>query len=240
MDGHHHATNDHHDQRDQRDQQSTHPAPAPAPAWAPAWQRHAIDEHDHEPPRWLWPDRVAFGRVTIFQDELGTGASNHAVGVAAYMTRNRPLPDGPDGNPGSIMPLGNAVILAAGDRGTRAVQLLERFDADKGRLTLIEATPDRRITLPNDVLSVARYVRAAEAHLLVIDPVTAFLPAHVIPIAPRDAPEREYDRHDVMLGIMGVLDVLAAASGVAVVVVRRLDEAWEGPHRVVTFVDRLS
>lgn len=222
LNGHHGAPGDH-----------GIPGDLSAPS-TPNWPVHAIDEHAHEPERWLWEPRIPFGLVTIMEDERDDVLSRHAVGIAAHLTHGGPLPDG------SPLPLGNAVILSAAGLADQIVPWLEHDGAHRSRLTLLGPTPERAIVLPRDITLLAHHVYATGAMLVFIDPLRAFLPSGVMLPPTADVAEQSPGASAAVLErVLTTLDVLAAASGAAVVVCRNVAERWNGWHHILHLVREL-
>jgi len=64
---------------------------------------------DYEPQaiEWLWPGRVAAGKVTLIDGDPSQGKSLLTLDLAARLTAGRPLPDGPAfGPPQSVVLVG--------------------------------------------------------------------------------------------------------------------------------------
>jgi hypothetical protein len=172
-----------------------------------ALRHHVIDDHVHDELRWLWPGFIPFGRVTMLEGSRGMGKSLIAVDVMARVSSGRPMPDG------TPCAAGAGVMLCADGIAETVVPRLEAAGADLGRIVLLESTPQRKIVLPRDVIMLAQHVVAVRAKLLVIDPLLAYLDPDVNPLSP-----------DELEIATAPLDLLAVASDVALMVVRRLDE----------------
>ena len=50
-------------------------------------------DHPAEPVEWLWPHRIALGKVTLIAGDPGLGKSVLALDVAARVSRGQPFPD---------------------------------------------------------------------------------------------------------------------------------------------------
>ena len=65
---------------------------------------------------WLWPGRLARGKLSIFEGDPGVGKSLVTLDLCARVTTGRPFPDG---SPGSAP--ANVIILTTEDEGEAQV-----------------------------------------------------------------------------------------------------------------------
>jgi putative DNA primase/helicase len=63
-----------------------------------------------KPPEWLWPGRVAIGKLTLIAGEAGLGKSQVSIAMAGAVTTGGPWPCGEDRSP-----LGDVIFLCAED-----------------------------------------------------------------------------------------------------------------------------
>lgn len=129
-----------------------------------------------EPVTWLWPGRLARGKVTIIAGDPGVGKTFIWGDVAARLTTGRPWGDGAP-SPG----VGHVIVLAAEDG--IADTLRPRLDAmggDPSRVEVLRAitTPDgmeRAISLQTDLPHLETAVTSTRAALVVVDPISNYL-----------------------------------------------------------------
>src|ERR1700757_981542 len=83
-----------------------------------------------QPVAWLWPGRLALGKLAILDGDPGLGKSLLALVLCARLTTGRPFPDDRPG-PGPA----NVLILSAedGDQDTLRPRL-QALGADLGRV----------------------------------------------------------------------------------------------------------
>jgi hypothetical protein len=68
-----------------------------------------VADVDREPIRWLWPERIPLGKVTVLDGDPGTGKSTLTLTIAAKVTTGSPFPDG------SRPERSDAILLSAED-----------------------------------------------------------------------------------------------------------------------------
>jgi hypothetical protein len=125
---------------------------------------------------WIWPQRFARGKLCIIAGEPGEGKSTMLIDVAARCTRGAGWPDG------GRAPAGAVLILSAEDGLSDTIA--PRFDAaggDDTRVHVLEAirTLDgrpRSVDLGRDLAQLEAAVRQVRPVMLIIDPVSAYLP----------------------------------------------------------------
>ncbi|NNJ27190.1 hypothetical protein LzC2_32910 [Planctomycetes bacterium LzC2] len=132
------------------------------------------------PVRWLWPGRLARGKVNLIAGEPDRGKSFLTCDLAARVTRGAAWPDGR-----GHAPQGTALMLNAEDAADDT--LGPRFDAaggDPARLAVLEAVrdpgrPERTFDLSRDLprldAALDRLERIAPPRLVVIDPLGAYM-----------------------------------------------------------------
>ncbi len=180
---------------------------------------HAVYLSDVEPERltWLSRGRLAAGKLTVLDGDPGLGKSTLLAELPARVTRGDALPNGEAGRPRGV------VLLSAEDGLADTIRpRLEAAGADLDRVLALVAMPDegdedgpgRLPTIPDDLGYVEELVRHADAALLVIDPLMAYLGADTN--AHRDQDVRR---------ALAALAALAERTGVAVVLIRHLNKA---------------
>lgn len=134
------------------------------------------------PIRWLWPGRIAQGKVSIIAGNPGLGKSQVTVGMAATVST------------GGLWPVdrqccevGNVIILSAEDDPSDTIRpRLEAAGADLSRVYILDAVTDspsvsgdetpRAFNLKTDIAQLESMLKdIGGAALVIIDPVTAYL-----------------------------------------------------------------
>lgn len=127
-----------------------------------------------EPVTWLWPGRIARGKLTLVVGDPGLGKSYLTQDVAARITRGLPWPDG------SLAPRGDVVILTAEDGLADTIR--PRFDAlggDPGCVHVLTAIRtrerERGVDLSQDLPHLEALLARVKPLLVVVDPVSAYV-----------------------------------------------------------------
>lgn len=132
--------------------------------------------------RWLWPGRIARGRLCLLIGHPGEGKSWLTMALAAALTLGVPLP-------GEQLPHDRVRVLVASAEDDPSDTLRPRFDAlggDPRLVTIVDGVwtdkGERGLVLPEDVGQLELELRAAATaglpyRLLIIDPLAAYLPA---------------------------------------------------------------
>lgn len=162
--------------------------------------------------RWLWKGRIPRGKLTVLDGDPGLGKSTLLLDLAARVTVGGTMPDGQklDGPEG-------VVLLTAEDGLADTVR--PRLEAAGANLELVYAmdtVPDpehgtRELEIPTDVATLERQVRDANAALVIVDPLTAFLSTKT----------NSWRDQDVRRALR-TLSEMAERTGCAVVVLRHL------------------
>lgn len=131
------------------------------------------------PVEWLWPGRLAFGKLAILDGDPGLGKSLIALDLCARLSTGRCLPDGSPG-PGPAVAL---VLNGEDDAADTTVPRLRALGADLDRVFVLDRNSPGITDLPcfpdgadflDEVLTRTR------ARLAVLDPVMAFLDPRMI------------------------------------------------------------
>jgi putative DNA primase/helicase len=187
---------------------STPPQPAPAVGVL-------LADVQPEPITWLWPGRLAVGKVTMLDGDPGLGKSVLTLDWAARLTRGLPWPDG------APCPIGGAVILSAEDGLADTIRpRLDLAGADMQRVVALQiaGTDDHEVTIPADLGTVELAIDRVDAALVIVDPLMAYLGSET----------NSYRDQDVRRALRPLAG-LAERKGVAVVVIRHLNKAVGGP-----------
>ncbi len=154
---------------------------------------------------WLWPGRLALGKLTLFDGDPGLGKSWLALDVCARLSTGRPWPDAPADvaqasalvpcePPASALPdhapgvdtSKRSRLLYANQPANALIFSAEDNDGDtvKPRLHALGADPDRAFVwpwnrpwprLPRDLALLRQEIVDTQAKLVVLDPLAAFL-----------------------------------------------------------------
>lgn len=164
---------------------------------------------------WLWPGYLARGKLHVIDGDPGLGKSTIGFDLAARVSTGTPWPDSSPGVKGGV------VIMSAEDGlGDTIRPRLDAHGADSSRVVALtgvreleESTGELRERLPNlsDLTAIRRAADSVEAALLIIDPLSAYLPPGVD--AFKDADVRR---------VLAPLATLAERLDLAVVIVRHL------------------
>jgi hypothetical protein len=173
-----------------------------------------VADVDREQVRWLWPERIPLGKVTVLDGDPGTGKSTLTLTIAAKVTTGSPFPDG------ARPERGDAILLSAEDDiGDTIRPRLEAAGADLARcwvLPDVQPEPDRPPRppeLPADLDALEGMVKDKQAALVVIDPIAAFLSGAV-----------DMHRDQDVRRALAPLAYMAARTGAAVVIVRHMNK----------------
>ena len=159
---------------------------------------------------WLWKDWLATGKLTILGGHPGDGKSTLVAALVAAFSSGGPLPDG------SRAPVINtALLLAEDDLGDTVRPRLDLHGADTSRIIALEAVrepdgKDRFLNIGAHVDLIRDRIRDSDIGLLVIDPLTSFLP--------RTDRNSEGDIRDALMPLLQ----LAQDTGLAVIAVMHM------------------
>lgn len=174
--------------------------------------------------KWLWPGRIALGKLTLLVGDPGLGKSFITLDMAARVSKGAPWPDSPDAD--SIA--GGVVLLSAEDDPADTIRpRLDAAEADVDRIFVLRAVKrvdagtkierQEPFSLTTDLPALERAIAdMRHCRLVVIDPISAYLgraDSHV---------------NAVVRGLLAPLGEVAAKHGVAVVAVTHLRKG-EGP-----------
>ncbi len=149
---------------------------------APRAVGRCFAEVEAVPIRWLWPGRIACGKLTLLAGDPGLGKSQITAAMAATVTRGGFWPvDGTRCDlPGSV------VFLSAEDDAADTMKpRLDAVGADVFKCHILDAIletdeagtqRERYFSLKSDLLRLAHFVRdIGDVRLIVIDPISAYL-----------------------------------------------------------------
>jgi archaellum biogenesis ATPase FlaH len=178
-----------------------------------------VADVDREQIRWLWPERIPLGKVTVLDGDPGTGKSTLTLTIAAKVTTGSPFPDGTRPERADVI-----LLSAEDDIGDTIRPRLEAAGADLSRCWVLpdihpvvppEAKPEapRPPELPADLDALEGMVKDKAAALVVIDPLMAFLSGQVNAHVDQDVRR-----------VLASLGYMAARTRAAVVIVRHMNK----------------
>jgi len=175
--------------------------------------------------RWLWPQRIPLGKLTLFAGLPGEGKSLATIDVAARVTRGRNYSD-------AMNPLSPSEVLFVAEEDDPEDALIPRLmaaDADLSKVKLLRSVrgsgqvAGHSLGLDADVEAIKQYLREhPNVRLIVIDPVSN----HLGSASMQD--EQEVRR------ILGPLQEIARMYDLAIICVMHLNkkEGLVAIHRV--------
>jgi hypothetical protein len=122
---------------------------------------------------WLWPNRLALGKLALCDGDPGLGKSLMTLDLSARLTTGRPFPDDAP-SPGPA----NAILLNAEDGiDDTVVPRLRALGADLDRIFTFfpESNHAAAISIPSRLDLLDDLLVRTSARLVVIDPILAFL-----------------------------------------------------------------
>jgi hypothetical protein len=128
------------------------------------------------PVRWLWPDRIPAGALTLLAGREGIGKSLVGVYLAAQLTRGT-LPGGRHGRPSRVM-------FATSEDAWEftMVPRLLAAGADLARVGRVQVEDDGIViglTTPVDVPALKSYIATHDVAMLVLDPLTSVMDGRI-------------------------------------------------------------
>ena len=180
------------------------------------------DDIEPKPIEWLWPGRIARGKLSLLAGHPGVGKSQLALAMAATVSRGFDWPDGSACAPGS------ALILSAEDgAGDTIVPRLMANGAELSRVHVIDGVREgvtgagrevrRELCLPDDIDRLGAALKGIpEAALVIVDPISAYLGS------------LDSHRNSEVRGLLSLLSTLAAEHNLAVVAISHLNKNTAG------------
>ena len=174
--------------------------------------------------QWLWPSRIALGKLTLIAGDPGLGKSFITLDLAARVSRGTAWPDCPQAQraPGGV------VLLSAEDDLADTIRpRLDAAGADVSRIVAIATVKRFSPVLGKDVFEPFNLtdhlpaleraiVQVGDCRLVVIDPISAYLGG------------TDSHKNADVRGLLMPLSELAARHGVALIAVNHLRKG-EGP-----------
>jgi hypothetical protein len=188
-------------------------------AFLPDFELLCLANVESTPVNWLWPQRIARGKLTILAGDPGLGKSTVSIDIAATVSTGRAWPDAPDelNEPRSV------VLLCAEDGLADTVRpRLETAEADLQKVYAL-TTVRGRYGLPSpfnlqmDVPRLEEAIRqAGDTALVVIDPVSCYLGT------------TDDNKNAAVRGVLAPLVEMAERLGVAVLLITHLNKNASG------------
>lgn len=176
------------------------------------------------PVEWLWPGRIALGKLSLIAGDPGLGKSFVSLFMAATVSRGGYWPDALT----SKVSPGGVVLLSAEDDVADTIRpRLDAAGADASCIVAIQAVrrafnenPEKDCTfsLDTDMPALEAAIKSVRnCKLVIIDPVTAYLG------------ETDSHKNAEIRGLLSALAALAAKYRIAIVCVTHLNKSANGP-----------
>jgi hypothetical protein len=176
-------------------------------------QLSALGELESRPVSWLWPGRLALGKLAMLDGDPGLGKSLVTLDLCARLSTGQPFPDGAAG-PGPAA----ALVLNGEDDAEDTIRpRLQTLGADLKHVFVLrpdDAPATELLRLPQHTSILDAALKRSRARLLVIDPIMAFLD-------PRLASSSDASVRRALVP----LALLAERHGAAVLMVRHLNKS---------------
>jgi putative DNA primase/helicase len=182
-----------------------------------AWRR--ASEVEQRNIDWLWPNRIALGKLTGIAGPPDQGKSQVTAAIAAAVTTGGSWPDGGRASVGSVI-----MLSAEDDAADTTVPRLAAAGADLDRVLLLEMTvqlhgKQRMFNFAEDLPKLERMLQAnPDVKLLVVDPISAYLGTGAV----------NTFKNSEVRGVLAPLGDLAARYGVAVLFVTHFNKSSTG------------
>lgn len=170
-----------------------------------------------QPIEWLWPGRIAIGKVSLIAGQPGLGKSQLTTYIGAQVTIGGPWPFDE-----GAAPLGDVILLSAeDDAGDTIRPRFEVAHADLDRVQVVDLITRREggqrgFNLEKDVAMLDELLSATpKARLVIIDPISTYLG------------NIDSNRNSDVRGLLAPVQKLAEQRRVAVVAVSHLTKALQ-------------
>jgi hypothetical protein len=169
--------------------------------------------------RWMWRNRIAYGKLAIFEGDPEQGKSLLTLDIAARLSVGAPMPLDDE-----AQPVGVTLILSAeDDPGDTIAPRILAAGGDLRQVRLVDARLGPHgyeipLVLPDDVGHLEAAIRECGASLVIIDPLAAYL-----------APRINSNNDASVRQALGPLRQVAQATGAAIVLVRHLNKSVGDP-----------
>lgn len=178
-----------------------------------------VADVEAKPIKWLWPDRIACGKLTIIAGNPGLGKSQLTASLAAILSGGGTWPvDVQSCEPGA------AIILSAEDDAEDTIRpRLEAAGADLQRCFVLDAVTDtdkhgtsyrRTFSLKRDIERLGKLLaELKDVRLVIVDPISAYLD------------DVDSHKNAEIRTLLAPLGALASKHSVAVVAVTHFNKA---------------
>ena len=171
-----------------------------------------------EPIRWLWPERIALGKLTLIIGDPNVGKSLLTATIAATASMGGLWPVDK-----THAPLGDSILLSAEDDAADTVKpRLDAAGADSRRVHTLQAIRDenadgsqseRMFSIKRDLEALEEMLASfPECKLVIIDPLSAYLD------------ETDSHRNAAVRGLLAPLAAFGAKHKIAIVAVDHLNK----------------
>lgn len=137
-----------------------------------------MSDVEPRPVEWLWPDRIAVGKMSVLAGDPGLGKSFVSLDIAARVSTGDVWPD----DPYTHSPTGSTILLSAEDDPADTLRpRLDYLQADCSKIHLLDAVrrgegPARVFDLACDLSAIENEVKAMpDCRLVIIDPISSYL-----------------------------------------------------------------
>src|SRR5262249_9726115 len=141
---------------------------------------------------WLWPGRIALGKLSLIDGDPGQGKSLMTLDLAARVTVGREFPDNTCGRvarpehgcDGRGEPAGVVLVGCEDGVSDTIIGRLQAAQADLSRVHMFDGTSGAGQgkglpSFPEDCPLLEEVVRESRARLVIIDPLLAFISSNV-------------------------------------------------------------
>jgi len=123
---------------------------------------------------YVWPGRIARGKITLVIGEVGTGKTHTTLDMSSRLTRGHTWPDG------GHAPAGDVLLLTSEDGLADTVRpIVDRQGGDPRRVYVLQAVRleghNCQFTLERDLPALEAAIQQTHALLVVISPLSAYL-----------------------------------------------------------------
>ena len=176
----------------------------------------SIEEVRTKSVRWLWKNRIPFGKITMIDGDPGLAKSAITMDIAARVSSGRPMPGE---EPSGEKPAGVIIINFEDDEDDTLKPRLEACGANMSNIRILDTVKiegskeERLFNLLDDLGALDSDIKKHNVKLVVIDPLMASL-----------GDSKRIDSHkdqDIRAGLVP-LKTMCAKLGVAVIMVRHL------------------
>jgi RecA-family ATPase len=157
--------------------------------------------------KWLLKDRIPFGKVTVLDGDPALGKSTLTTDLAARMSTNGDMPDGPAAAHGPV------IIMSAEDDPEDTIRpRLRLAGADLANVHFLDPE-EKSLTIPEDLKTIETEINRLGAKLLIIDPLMAYLSGRI-----------DSNSDQSMRQALKKLSAVARRTGCAIVCLRHLNK----------------